>query len=172
MIFPFLSLLSIGAGAGKVLTSLANLTEGAQIIDYICMCITYIHFHRALAAQGISRSTLPYRGYFQPYCAWIGLCAMIFTVTVYGYEIFVPGRWKTGDFFSYYTMLFVCPMLYTGWKLTHRENKLVRAENADLQWDKKAIDDYEATCVERQVGFWREVGEMLGFIKKKVVQVE
>jgi amino acid permease len=32
------------------------------------MCIIYLFFYRALKAQGIDRSTLPYIGWFQPYC--------------------------------------------------------------------------------------------------------
>lgn len=45
------------------LTRFANLTEAAQLIDYIVMCITYIFFYRACKAQGLDRNTLPYRGW-------------------------------------------------------------------------------------------------------------
>jgi len=41
----------------------ANLTEAAQLLDYIFMCITYLFFYRALKAQGIDRNTLPYKGW-------------------------------------------------------------------------------------------------------------
>lgn len=91
MIFPFLSFLAVGSSSAQVITWLANLTEASQIIDYICMCTIYIFFYRALKAQGIDRSTLPYVGWLQPYCAWAGLVAMALTVACYGYTTFLPG---------------------------------------------------------------------------------
>ena len=126
----------------------ANLTEASQIIDYISMCIIYLYFYRALKAQGFNRRQLPYFGWGQPYCAWFGLVTMIFTVTAYGYTTFLPGckcfrhwnpwyllmtdsGWDVGTFFSYYTMCFVCPILYVGWKIV-RKSKLVKPEEADL----------------------------------------
>lgn len=126
----------------------ANLTEASQIIDYISMCIIYLYFYRALKAQGYDRKQLPYFGWCQPYCAWFGLVTMIFTVFVYGYTTFLPGckhlrhwnpsyllmagsGWNVGTFFSYYTMCFVCPILYVGWKI-FKKSKLVKPEEADL----------------------------------------
>jgi amino acid transporter len=93
------------------------------------MCIIYIFFYRALKAQGIERSTLPYIGWFQPYCAWVGLGTMVFTVIMYGYATFLPGFWDLGTFFSYYTMCFLCPILYVGWKVVKR-SKVVKPEEA------------------------------------------
>lgn len=91
MIFPFLSFLAVGSSSAQVITWLANLTEASQIIDYICMCTIYIFFFRALKVQGIDRNTLPYVGWWQPYCAWAGLAAMIITVGCYGYTTLLPG---------------------------------------------------------------------------------
>jgi len=165
MIFPFLSFLAVGTSSGQVITWLANLTEASQIIDYICMCIIYIYFYRALKVQGYDRSTLPYVGWFQPYCAWIGLLTMIFTVAVYGYATFLPGWWDLGTFFSYYTMVFVCPILYVGWKVV-KKTKLVRAEDADLVWERPVIDAYEETVRGQHMTFWEDVRQMMGFGKK------
>jgi amino acid transporter len=72
-------------------TRLVNLTEASWIIDYICMCIIYLCFYRALKAQSFNRKDLPYIGWARPYCAYFGLAIMIFTVTCYGYATFLPG---------------------------------------------------------------------------------
>jgi len=56
---------------------------------------------------------------------------MIFTVSCYGYTTFLPGWWDVGTFFSYYTMCFVCPILYVGWKLV-KKSKVVKAEEAGM----------------------------------------
>jgi len=67
MIFPCLSFLQVGSGSSVVLGWLINLITAGGIINYIVMTVTYIFFYRAMKAQGISRDTLPYKGWFQPY---------------------------------------------------------------------------------------------------------
>lgn len=91
---------------------------------------------------------------------------MIFTVFCYGYTTFLPGWWDTGTFFSYYTMCFLCPILYVGWKVVKR-SKVVKPEEADLVWERPTIDAYEANTLEKHLGFWEEVRIMMGFGKKK-----
>lgn len=58
--------------------------KSTGLIDYIVMCITYIFFYRACKAQGLDRKTLPYTGWFQPYCAWIALVWLIVFTCIYG----------------------------------------------------------------------------------------
>jgi amino acid transporter len=41
--------------------------------------------------------------------------------------------WNVGTFFSYYTMCFVCPILYVGWKVI-KKTKVVKPKEADLVW--------------------------------------
>lgn len=166
MIFPLLSFLAVGSSSQQVITWLANLTEASQMINYICMCITYLFFHRALKAQNFNRADLPYNGWWQPGCAWVGLGTMFFTVCVYGYTTFLPGHWDTGTFFSYYTMVFVCPILYVGFKVI-KKSKTVRPEETDLLWERPLIDAYEAREAESRVGFWQEVKSMAGWGKKE-----
>jgi yeast amino acid transporter len=150
---------------------LANLTEASQIIDYICMCIIYIFFYRTLKVQGYDRQTLPYVGWWQPYCAWFGLISMIFTVSTYGYTTLLPGNWDIGTFFSYYTMIFLCPILYCGWKITKR-SPVIKPQEADLVWERPVIDAYEAAYIEKDISLWAEIKEMAGFKNKQVDQVE
>lgn len=201
MVFPLLSFLAVGSSSGQVITWLANLTEASQIMDYICMCIIYIFFYRALKVQGVDRATLPYRGWGQPYCAWAGLVTMIFTVACYGYTTFLPGctflpsflfspllfpslnlffpslslsfpaanariGWDLGTFWSYYTMVFVCPVLYVFWKV-FKKTEVVKPEEADLVWERPIIDAYEASTAETHMSFWKEVKIMAGFGKKE-----
>lgn len=81
---------------------------------------------------GISSADIvKYIGWAQPYCAYFGLGTMIFTVIMYGYSTFLPGWWDTGTFFSYYTMVFVCPILYVGWKVV-KKTKVVKPEEAGM----------------------------------------
>ncbi|RYP17695.1 hypothetical protein DL765_004373 [Monosporascus sp. GIB2] len=167
MVFPFLSFLQVSANAAKVVTWLATLTQGAQMINYMIMSITYIFFHKALKAQNISRDTLPYKGWFQPYCAWAGLAWMTFVELTYGYTSFVPGfNDGVGTFFSYYTMLIIDIVTYSFWKLWKR-TKVIPAADADLIWDKPIIDQYEATLIEPPTRFRDDVLSMFRGKKKR-----
>ncbi|KIL89359.1 hypothetical protein FAVG1_07753 [Fusarium avenaceum] len=167
MVFPCLAFLNVSSSSGVVLTWLTNLITAAQIIDYIVICITYVFWYKACQAQGLDRSTLPYYARFQPYSAWISGVFLTGVVCTYGYTVLTPGGWDIGTFFTYYTMLFLAPILYFGWKFT-KKTKLIKPEEADLVWDRPLIDAYEASYNEEDVGFFREILQMGGIGKKKV----
>lgn len=177
MIFPCLSFLQVSSGSNVVLGWLINLITAGGIINYIVMTVTYIFFYRAMKAQGIDRNTLPYKGWFQPYSvsfippnkiltqplspalthvaqAYIGLAWMIMIVGCYGYTSFAP--WSVQNFFIYYTMVIVAPILFVFWKLLKR-TKFVKPVDADLVWERPTIDAYEASFMDPPVGFWTEL---------------
>jgi len=68
-----LAFLQVSANAAVVLQWFVNLVTASQLINFSCMCFTFIRFKKACDAQGLDRRSLPYRGWFQPYFAWIGL---------------------------------------------------------------------------------------------------
>lgn len=168
MIFPCLAFLNLSSGTAEVLSWFVNLITAAQIIDYVVICITYIFFFRACRAQGLDRKTLPYCGAFQPYCGWIGLIFTATVVCVYGYSVFLPGKWAIKTFFTYYAMVVIAPILFFGWKLTHR-TRFVNPKEADLVWIAPEINLYEETFIEESTGFWDEIAQMFGLRKKKPV---
>lgn len=165
MAFPCLAFLNLSSGTAEVLSWFVNLITAAQIIDYIVICITYIFFFQACRVQGMDRKSLPYYGYGQPYCSWVGLIFMTAVVCTYGYSVFLPGKWDMKSFFTYYTMVIVAPVLYFGWKI-FKHTSIIKAEDADLQWVAPAITAYEATFDEESLGFWMEIAQMFGFRKK------
>lgn len=157
MLFPLLSLLQLSSASSTVLTWLINLVTASTVIDYIVMSITYICFYNACKAQGLDRSKLPYKGWFQPYCAYISLAWMTAIVFTYGYSSFVP--WSVGSFFTYYTMLLLAPILFIFWKFWHRTHWL-RPDEVDLKWESDTIYAYEASTDDKIQGFWEEVVAM------------
>lgn len=141
---------------------LTNLITGGTIVTYITITINYIFFYRALKAQNYDRDSLPYKGWFQPYSAWIALGWMTFIEIFYGYAVFLDGNWDVGSFFSSYTMAFVAICLFSGWKMLKR-TKFVKPEEADLVWARPIVDQHEALFAESEdVGFWQSVR---GFLK-------
>lgn len=63
-------------------------------------------------------------------------------------------------------MQIVAPVLYISWKIIKR-TKFVSPHEADLIWDRPLIDAYEAAYVDKDLGFWKEVIQMLGLHKNK-----
>ncbi|KAL0932495.1 amino acid permease [Colletotrichum truncatum] len=168
MLFPLLSFLQVSNNTAQVVTWLQSLTQAAQLLNYVVISVIYVFFYRACNAQGLIRRNLPYYGYFQPYCAYIGIVWMTFMVTTFGYTTFLPGRWDTLTFFSYYLMIFVGIITFTTWKLFKR-TKFVRSSEADLIWDKPIIDAYEAQFTEPPTRFRDEVRKIFGWKKNKGV---
>lgn len=163
--FPFLSFLSVGNGSSIVLTWLVDLITAGGLIDYIVMCITYLRFYKACQVQGMDRRTFPYYGRFQPWCGILGLIGECLMTLFFGYGAFRPP--SVTAFFQNYTMVIVAPILYFGWKLIHR-TKVIRPEEVDLVWDRPVIDVYEASFIDPPVGFWTELGHMIGFRRKRI----
>lgn len=58
-------------------------------------------------------------------------------------------------------MQIVIPPLFLIWKIIKR-TKLVKPHEADLVWERPLIDAYEASFTDPPVGFWREIGQMVG----------
>ncbi|KAI1207835.1 amino acid permease/ SLC12A domain-containing protein [Annulohypoxylon truncatum] len=166
MVFPFLSFLQVSNNTAQVVTWLATLTQGSQMINYIVMSLTYIFFYNATKAQGIDRRTLPYYGYFQPYCGYIGMAWMIIIEGIFGYSVFLPGKFNVGDFFAYYTMAIVAFCTFFGWKIFRRTRFVAPAE-ADLVWEKPAIDAYEASYNQPPTRFRDEIRAMFFGAKKR-----
>ena len=159
MVFPFLSFLSLGSNSSTVLGWLISIITAGALIDFWVICITYVQFYRACKAQGIDRKTLPYCGYFQPYSAYIGIVVMTLVCLFYGYSAFDP--WSVEAFFKNYTMQLVAPVLFIGWKVIKR-TKWRKPEEVDLVWEAPVVDAYEASFVSKPLGFWTEMGQLVG----------
>ncbi|KAG6126851.1 hypothetical protein E4U22_005778 [Claviceps purpurea] len=165
MLFPFLSFLQVGNGSKKVVGWLVDLITAGGIIDYLVMNVTFLYYYRACKAQGIDRKTLPYYGRFQPYGTYIALFVQTLVVIFYGYTAFTP--WSVESFFRNYTMQLLAPVLFFGWKLFKR-TKTVKPHETDLVWQRPIIDQYEASLRHPPVGFWTELGRLVGINRKGV----
>jgi amino acid transporter len=110
MVFPCLSFLQVSNGSNVVLGWLINLVTAGGVINYLVMSVTYIFFYRACKAQGLDRNSLPYKGWFQPYSAYLGAAWMTMIVFCYGYTSFAP--FSVSNFFIFYTLLLVGKSLF------------------------------------------------------------
>ncbi|KAF5020655.1 hypothetical protein F66182_7311 [Fusarium sp. NRRL 66182] len=165
MVFPLLAFLQLDSSSAEALSILLALITGGGIVNYITMNITFLFYYRACKVQNIDRKSMPYYGYFQPYCAWIAL--VLHTIVVYTYGYTSIASFTPKDFFSNYTMQIIAPFLYLSWKLIKR-TKIVKSDECDIVWERPAIDAYEqrAMIEDPPTGFREELLALVG-IKKK-----
>ncbi|KAH7153540.1 putative general amino acid permease [Dactylonectria macrodidyma] len=143
--FCLLAILQVNSSSADVMVYLVDLVTCCQLINYGFTALTYRHFYSALAKQGISRDTLPYKGRFQPYTSYVAMGGTTFMFLAGGYSLFLSGGWDVMWFFLTYGMLAFFVILFVAWKLVFK-TKYVRPGTADLSLDglKEEIDNYEA----------------------------
>lgn len=127
--FGLLAFLNLSAEGARVFNWLLNITAVAGLTTWASTCLSHLYFMRALRAQGIPRSELPYVSRFQPYTAVYGLFWNVVVALTQGFTVFMD--WDTSDFFAAYVSLILFAVLWIGHKLWYRQ-PAVRPEEADL----------------------------------------
>ncbi|KAI1856619.1 hypothetical protein JX265_011578 [Neoarthrinium moseri] len=131
-LFGLLAYLSLGTGgAAQAFTWLLSLSTVGGLIAWATLCFCYIRFHRALTVQAVSRDSLPWKGPFQPYAAWVGFIGSSIITLITGFPVFLDGNWDTSNFVASYVgiPIFVVPII--AWKIW-KKTKFVRAKDVDL----------------------------------------
>lgn len=120
----------------------------SQLINFAVMAFTFIKFRKALAAQGVSLDSLPYKSWWQPFSAYYALTGTFIMTFVGGYTVFLPGFWDVPTFLFSYTMIGVFPVLFIGWKVI-KKTKWLKPEEVDLRQGLDEIEEYERNYVPR-----------------------
>lgn len=66
LLISLLSFLQVSNNASVVLQWFVNLVTASQLINFSVMAYTFIRFMKACDAQGLSRDSLPHKGFWQP----------------------------------------------------------------------------------------------------------
>ncbi|KAK8847706.1 hypothetical protein IAR55_005565 [Kwoniella newhampshirensis] len=130
--FGPLAYLSLGSGgAAQAFSWILSLSTVAGLLAWMTLCICFIRFHAACKAQGVDRNTLPYKGRFQPYAAWVGAIGSLIITLFSGFSVFLSGNWRAADFISSYIgiPIFIVPFIL--WKIIKR-TKFLHASEIDL----------------------------------------
>ncbi|KAJ6260452.1 hypothetical protein Dda_4678 [Drechslerella dactyloides] len=134
-----LTFMTVSTGSGNVFNWFSNIVTIANLFTWCVICVASIRFTKALQVQGISRDTLPFRTWGQPYTAWAGLVFFSIIIIFNGFAVFTTGNWKVQDFVTAYIGIPIFFTLYFFWKLVKR-TKWRTATEVDLQTGKAAID--------------------------------
>lgn len=138
-----LSFLQVSNNAAVVLQWFVNLVTASQLLNYAIIAFTYLRFHKALEAQGISRDSLPHKGFWQPFCGYYALVGTLTMTFVGGYTVFLPGRWDVPTFLFSYAMVGIVPTLFILWKVIHRTRCRHPASISFFEEERKEVDQYE-----------------------------
>jgi amino acid transporter len=98
LLIALLSFLQVSSGGAVVLQWFVNLITASQLLNYSAVSVTYLCWHAALRAQGVSRDTLPYKSPLQPFAAWYSLAGCFTMMFLGGYTVFLPGNWDVPTF--------------------------------------------------------------------------
>ncbi|GEQ67383.1 hypothetical protein JCM33374_g1047 [Metschnikowia sp. JCM 33374] len=140
--WSLISFLQLGEGSAVVLNWIINLITSCQLINFTILCFVYVFFYRALEAQKIDRSTLPFVGWYQPWLAIIGGSFTFIMIFVGTYETFLPGQWSVSSFLFSYLMIFVDVAIFLVYKVTFR-SKWKSPEEVDLVTGLREVEQHE-----------------------------
>ncbi|KAJ4386144.1 hypothetical protein N0V93_009037 [Gnomoniopsis smithogilvyi] len=114
--FGLLSFMSVSNGSSTAFTWLSNLSALSSLISWTAICICFLRFKGALDVQGIDRRNLPFRGYGQPYMAWV--CIFMFCIILFfnGFTAFIGG-FSVSDFFASYITIPIVGIAFLGFRI-------------------------------------------------------
>ncbi|KAJ6618636.1 amino acid permease/ SLC12A domain-containing protein [Mycena sp. CBHHK59/15] len=116
MLFSLLAFLQVSHNSAVVLQWITRFITVASMANYSMIAFTYLRFHAALNAQGISKASLPHRSAWQPFCAYYAFIANFMMIFFSGYTVFLPGHWNTTTFVFTYALVGVLPVIFLGWE--------------------------------------------------------
>ncbi|KAI2618731.1 amino acid permease/ SLC12A domain-containing protein [Hypoxylon sp. NC1633] len=126
-LLSLLAYLNVGTISGVVFNWFVSVINTAAFISWACCCLIYFRFRKACAAQGISRSGLPYTSVLQPWAAWIAVVAFCLFGLLNGFSVFFPGHFTASGFLTSYIGIPVFVLMYFGHRISNRSDPWIRA---------------------------------------------
>lgn len=145
-----LSFMTVSDKAITVFTWITNVLGGMWILNLWLQNVLYLRFRAGCDAQGIDRSTFPYKRRGQKLFSWICVFAYGIIFLTNGFKVFMKGRWNIRDFLFAYLVLALFIVLYCGHKAYNvmRNGATVRplkGEEMDFTTGKREVDEDELT---------------------------
>ncbi|KAJ3523813.1 hypothetical protein NM208_g8688 [Fusarium decemcellulare] len=140
--FIALGFMNASKSASTVFGYLVSLVTIFAVWNWVALLVSYLSFRRALKAQGIPLSELPYVGMLQPYGAYYALFISILIIIFSGYDAFIP-HFKPDILVLKYigTLIFLANV--TWWKL-YKGTKWVSPSEVNLATGRWEFDNVES----------------------------
>ncbi|RAL12003.1 amino acid permease [Aspergillus homomorphus CBS 101889] len=142
-LFGLLGFMNVSSSGTTVFNWLVNISSVAGFICWTSINASHIAFMKAMDARDVSRETLPYRSWGQPYLAWYGLFFNILIIFTQGFTAWIP-HFNISDFWVAY----VCPVLFVVLYLAHKifyRTSFVPPLEADLDTGRPQFTNWETS---------------------------
>ncbi|KAI1407035.1 amino acid permease/ SLC12A domain-containing protein [Hypoxylon sp. FL1857] len=161
-LLSLLAYLNVGTVSGIVFNWFVSIINTAAFISWVCCCLVYFRFKKACAAQGITKSDLPYTSIMQPWASWIAIVAFGLFGLLNGFSVFFPGNFNASDFLTSYIGIPVFLLIYFGHKFSATREPWLRSPNsidlktglAEILADEESNSAiHEATSLAKHIGY-------------------
>ncbi|ORX35532.1 amino acid permease [Kockovaella imperatae] len=146
-LIPLLAFMTVSTGAAEVFGWFVNLVSVMGLCEWTAICVSYLGFRRAWAAQGFNRDSLPYKHRLALPGAYI--CCAFFPLIIFfsAWQVFRhTGRdFDRAAFVTNYLPAFWFLVMYSGYKLYAR-TRVIAPTEVDLVSN---LAEIEATIEER-----------------------
>ncbi|CAG8955986.1 hypothetical protein HYFRA_00008842 [Hymenoscyphus fraxineus] len=132
-LFSPLAYLNCANSGSVVFGWFVNLTNTSGFISWICCCIVYVRFRRAVAVQNLPKEAIPYHSKVQPWGAWIAMVSFTILTLINGFDVFFPEKFNASSFLTAYIGIPLFLSIYAIHRFLHRnEPWLIPSEEVDL----------------------------------------
>ena len=114
-LFCLLAYMNVSSSAATVFNWFVNLINSGAYLGWVCVCVVYIRFRKAVVAQHVYE--LPYRSKIMPYGAYFAGVIFFLLLLLNGFTVFFPGHWDISTFITSYIGIPIFFALWFGHKL-------------------------------------------------------
>jgi amino acid transporter len=129
-IFIALGFMNATKSAATVFGYFVSLVTVFGALNWVAVLVSYLAMIRAMRAQGVDRSVMPYRNVLLPWGAYVALGITVVVIVFSGYAAFIP-RFQVDKFLTSYIGIPVYVGNVLWWKWL-KGTKRVRPEDVDL----------------------------------------
>ncbi|CAG9946976.1 unnamed protein product [Clonostachys rosea f. rosea IK726] len=148
--FIGLGYMNASKSSSQVFGYLVSLVTVFAVLNWVAILVTHIAFRRALKAQGIMITDLPYVGVFQPYGSYFALAISCLVIIFNGYDAFIP-HFKPDVFILRYIGSIIFVVNIAWWKVA-KKTKRNDSASVDLVTDRREFEETETKDDQR----WNE----------------
>lgn len=137
---------SVSTKASNVFYWFTVVSATGTLWSWCTICVSWLRLYYGMRKQGIARSELPFRSWFQPYLTWYSLIGCVFILLTSGFTCFVSPikeNFTASTFLSSYLSIFVNFGTLIGFKLIFRTRFLRLDEIPIRPWLQHVADHPE-----------------------------
>ncbi|APA13599.1 hypothetical protein sscle_11g083690 [Sclerotinia sclerotiorum 1980 UF-70] len=158
-LLSLLAYLNCARSGVQVFNWFINLTNTSGFISWICCCIVFFRFRKACAIHEIT--DLPYKSRFQPYLAYVSICAFTILLLCNGFSVFFHGKWNISSFLTAYIGLPVFLAIYIGHRIYYWSDEwMLRPADVDMTTGLEEVLAIETATLVRTGRWYHNLGKI------------